>query len=322
MKPRADHHARARAVAARLSDEQVIALVGNWRPVKAPPLVEFVRHCLIVEKETGGLIPFEPWPAQEGALAVIERPRSWSSPRVVRSASPGSSWPPCSGRARSSANRLFPIARQSDEYAREAIRRLLILAGYDPNSDPANLRVLPESPLPAAWRAKIAGKTRRELRLANGSSYRALTATQPIARAWPPTGAWPMSSPSGPGRRVSSRPWSRAAAACMWSAPATAQTMPSPRSMRTPSPAAAPTGRSSSPRVPTHAATQGGIAVTSRRRPTRKPEVRLVFRATDSGGIEGANGFDDQAPWVRLRARGERRLALERRRRLAQRTRI
>ena len=36
--------------------------------------------------------------------------------------------------------------------------------------------------MPATWRAKIAGRTRRELRLVNGSSYRALTATQPIAR--------------------------------------------------------------------------------------------------------------------------------------------
>ena len=79
-------------------------------------------------------------------------------------------------------HRLFPIARQSDEYAREAITRLLILAGYDPTSEPGNLRVLPESPLPTEWRPKIAGKTKRELRLANGSVYRALTATQPIAR--------------------------------------------------------------------------------------------------------------------------------------------
>ena len=36
--------------------------------------------------------------------------------------------------------------------------------------------------MPPSWRAQIIGKTRRELRLANGSCYRALTATQPIAR--------------------------------------------------------------------------------------------------------------------------------------------
>ena len=63
------------------------------------------------------------------------------------------------------SHRLFPIARQSDEYAREAITRLLILAGYDPTSEPGKLRVLPESPLPRQWRPRISGKTRRELQL-------------------------------------------------------------------------------------------------------------------------------------------------------------
>lgn len=57
------------------------------------------------------------------------------------------------------------------------------------------------------------------------------------------------------------------------------------------------------------------------RLPRRKLEVRLVLRATDSGGIEGANSWNDQGPWERLLARGERRLVLERRRWLAQRTR-
>ncbi len=59
---------------------------------------------------------------------------------------------------------------------------MLVLAGYDPASEVGNLRVLSESPLSAEWRPLIAGKTRRELRLANGSSYRALAATQTIAR--------------------------------------------------------------------------------------------------------------------------------------------
>ena len=95
--------------------------------------------------------------------------------------------------------------------------------GYDPNSEPGKLRVLPESPLPKEWRPAIAGKTRRELRLANGSSYRALTATQPIARGlaaywgladeyafWPwPAASWP--------------PWSRAVPGCTSSRPVTAR---------------------------------------------------------------------------------------------------
>ena len=55
-------------------------------------------------------------------------------------------------------HRLFPIARQSDEYAREAITRLLILAGYDPTSEPGNLRVLAESPLPQALATQDLGQ--------------------------------------------------------------------------------------------------------------------------------------------------------------------
>ena len=182
MELKSDLHARARAVARRLSDEQVLALVGNWRPVKPPPLVEFVRHCLIVDKASGALIPFEPWPAQQEALAVIG-----ASDKLVvpKGRQVGITWLELAAMLWAGTffgHRLFPIARQSDEYAREAITRLLILAGYDPTSEPGKLRVLAESPLPKQWRARVAGKTRRELRLANGSTYRALTATQPIAR--------------------------------------------------------------------------------------------------------------------------------------------
>jgi hypothetical protein len=60
-------------VVAGRPDDEVTALVGNFLPLKPPPLSEFVRHCLIVEKESGALIPFDLWPAQEEALAVIER---------------------------------------------------------------------------------------------------------------------------------------------------------------------------------------------------------------------------------------------------------
>ena len=177
-----EYLARARAVAKRLSDDQVMALVGNWRPVKVPPLVEFVRHCLIVDKESGDLIPFDLWPAQQEALEMIGRTDKLIIPKGRQV---GITWMELAYMLWAGTffgHRLFPIARQSDEYAREAITRLLILAGYDPTSEPGRLRVLPESPLPPQWRPKIAGRTKRELRLANGSSYRALTATQPIAR--------------------------------------------------------------------------------------------------------------------------------------------
>jgi hypothetical protein len=169
-------------VAKRLSDDQVIALVGNWRPVKVPPLVEFVRHCLIVDKASGDLIAFEPWPAQQEALGIIEATDKLVVPKGRQV---GITWLELAAMLWAGTffgHRLFPIARQSDEYAREAITRLLILAGYDPTSEPGNLRLLAQSPLPKLWRPQVAGKTRRELRLANGSTYRALTATQPIAR--------------------------------------------------------------------------------------------------------------------------------------------
>ena len=162
MKPRADHLARARALAGRLSDEQVLALSGNWRPVKAPALVEFVRHCLIVDKTSGGLIPFEPWPAQEEALGMIEATDKLVIPKGRQV---GITWLELAAMLWAGTffgHRLFPIARQSDEYAREAITRLLILAGYDPNSEPGKLRLLSESPLPQEWRPAVAGKTRRE----------------------------------------------------------------------------------------------------------------------------------------------------------------
>ena len=80
------------------------------------------------------------------------------------------------------SNRLFLVARQSDEYAQEAVRRLLILAGYDPFSEPGRLHTLPESPMPQSWRPRIVGRNHHELRLGNRSSFRALTATSSIAR--------------------------------------------------------------------------------------------------------------------------------------------
>ena len=182
LKPTAAQRAQAKALVAARSDAEVVALVGNWRPVKPPPLTEFVRHCLITQKESGELIPFELWPAQEEALEVIEGADKLVMPKGRQV---GITWLELGAMLWAGTfwgMRLLPIARQSDEYAREAIVRLLVLAGYDPASEPGKLRRLPQSPLPEAWRPRIVGKTRRELRLENGSVFRALTATQPIAR--------------------------------------------------------------------------------------------------------------------------------------------
>jgi hypothetical protein len=174
--------AKVTAVVTAKSDAEVLSLLGNWRPLKVPPLSEFVRHTLIVEKESGALIPFEPWPAQEEALRLIE-----SADKLVipKGRQVGITWLELAAMLWAGTffgHRLFPIARQSDEYAQDAITRLLTLAGYDSNSEPPNLRLLPQSPMPERWRAQIVGKTLKGLRLSNGSSYKALTATQRIAR--------------------------------------------------------------------------------------------------------------------------------------------
>jgi hypothetical protein len=154
--------------------------------VEAPTLAEFVAKCLIVEKETGNLIPFDLWPEQKRALDIIEVEDFIAA---VKGRQVGVTWLEEAAMLWAGTfwgNRAFPIARQNEDYAKDGIRRLLILAGYDPESEPPNLRVLPESPMPAEWRPEIVAKNVTEIRFANGSHFKALTATQQIGRG----GAW------------------------------------------------------------------------------------------------------------------------------------
>ncbi len=148
----------------------------------APPLTEFVGHCLIVEKETGDLIPFKLWPEQQSALEqLVEHPFAIAA----KARQIGITWLVLALMAYEGtfgSNRAFPIARQSEEYAKDAIRRLLILVGYDPDSDPTSMRVLPESTMPAEWRPRIIAKNVTELRASNGSKWTAHTATQALGR--------------------------------------------------------------------------------------------------------------------------------------------
>ncbi len=154
--------------------------------VDAPPLATFVSKCLIVEKETGRLIEFALWPEQERALADIA---AHDFLAVVKGRQTGLTWLEEAAMLHAGTfwgHRAFPIARQNEDYAKDGIRRLCILAGYDPESEPPNMRVLPESTMPAEWRPEIVAKNVTELRFANGSTYKALTATQQIGRG----GAW------------------------------------------------------------------------------------------------------------------------------------
>lgn len=179
--PTAEDRAAAKALLAKRSEAEIRALYVNWRP-NTPPLSEFVRHLLIVEKESGKLIPFDLWPAQEKALKVIEKTKKLVIPKGRQIGITTLELAAMLWAATFWGHRLFLIARQSDDYAQDAIIRLLNLAGYDANSDPPNLRLLPESTLPARWRPEIVGKNLRELRFANGSAFKALTASQRLAR--------------------------------------------------------------------------------------------------------------------------------------------
>lgn len=169
--------------------EQLLAKARRLRELREavelsrrPSLEQFVAHCLIVEKETGNLIPFDLWDDQHAALEqLVEYPFTVAA----KGRQVGITWLVLAlmdYEGTFGSNRSFPIARQSEEYAKDAIRRLLILVGYDPDSDPPNLRVLPESTMPAEWRPRIIAKNVTELRADNGSKWTAHTATQALGR--------------------------------------------------------------------------------------------------------------------------------------------
>lgn len=188
---------RTERLIARMPDAQVmrelasrsesdLLITGNWRSTGAPPVDEFAASCLIVEKEgetDSGLVTFDLWDAQREALEVIVREDFLALPKgrqvgvtwleLMAMLHAGTFW----------GHRLFNIARQSEKDARGAITRLLILAGYDPNSDPPHMQVLPNSPREMDdWRPTIVSKTLTSLTFENGSHFQAKTATRHIAR--------------------------------------------------------------------------------------------------------------------------------------------
>lgn len=191
----------AQELAARIDEP----LKGSSRHVGPIPLVDFVESCLIVEKEGStevGVIPFRLWPEQRRALEIIERERYLVIPKGRQI---GVTWLELAAMLHAAVvggNRLFNIAWASGEDAKEAIRRLLILMGYEGNSKPPHMEVLPQSPPEMqAWRPQIIAKTTKSLTLENGSRFQTKNATRHIARgeaafwtlcdefaSWP----WPM----------------------------------------------------------------------------------------------------------------------------------
>jgi len=194
-KSREELRNRIERVVARMPEEQVVQelaaridepLGGTGRHAGPIPVADFIESCLIVEKEGTtdvGLIPFHMWPAQRAALEVIERERFLVIPKGRQI---GITWLELAAMLHAGVvggNRLFNIARQSGDDAKAAIRRLLILMGYDANTDPPHMSVLPESPAAMdAWRPRVAGKTTTSLTLENGSLFQTKTATRHIAR--------------------------------------------------------------------------------------------------------------------------------------------
>ena len=79
-------------------------------------------------------------------------------------------------------NRLFPIARQSLEYAQDAITRMLILAGYDPNTNPPTCACCPSRRCLRHGARTSWPRRRRASRSPTAATSRALTATQQIGR--------------------------------------------------------------------------------------------------------------------------------------------
>jgi hypothetical protein len=194
-KSREELRSRIERVVARMPEEQVVQelaaridepLRGSGRHVGQIPVEDFIESCLIVEKEGEtevGLIPFRMWPDQRAALEVIERERFLVVPKGRQI---GITWLELAAMLHAGivgGNRLFNIARQSGDDAKDAIRRLLILMGYDANTAPPHMAVLPESPAEmSTWRPTIVGKTTTSITLENGSRFQTKTATRHIAR--------------------------------------------------------------------------------------------------------------------------------------------
>ena len=161
------------------TDAQAAPLLGgNWKPKRPPTVQEYIAACLIVDKQTGDLIPFKLWDAQAEALEVFAR---YSHVIDVKGRQTGVTWLVLAlmcWEADFGPNRLFPIGRQSEEYAKDAITRLMYLRGLDPITQ----QPIPDSPMPPEWRKATASKTTTQLVLENGSAFHALTATQTIGR--------------------------------------------------------------------------------------------------------------------------------------------
>ena len=135
-------------------------------PARIPSPLEFIEALSIEDKDSGELVPFKLWRGQKRALRLMLRERRlyWLKARQL-----GATWLSLALLLYWGTfwgDRAFAIARQSFEDASDGIHRLKTLLAS----------------MPDEWRPEVVIDNVMSLEFANGSRYKALTATQRIGR--------------------------------------------------------------------------------------------------------------------------------------------
>lgn len=134
--------------------------------------LEFISACWIEEKETGRLVPFDLWEAQREIVPLLESHRLFA----LKARQLGVTWLDLAHwlyKTTFWGNRLVLVARQTLEDTYDAIHRLKVM----------------HDSLPVEWQAKIVTDSVTHLGFANGSRFRALTATKRMGRSLAAYGA-------------------------------------------------------------------------------------------------------------------------------------
>jgi len=158
----AEQRRLAEAEIAKLSDAQVREIATRRT---APDELAFIAACQIEDKESGRLVPFALWPAQAEIVPRLAARRLF----ILKARQLGLTWLDLAHwlyEATFWGNRLILVARQTLEDSYDAIGRLKVL----------------HASLPEEWQAKVSVDKATSLGFANGSRFRALTATKRMGR--------------------------------------------------------------------------------------------------------------------------------------------
>jgi len=156
--------AAVEAAVAALSEEELDRELAARREV--PDELTFIEALRIEDKESGKLVPFRLWPAQREVVPLLSEPRLF----ILKARQLGLSWLDLAHWLYVTSfwgNRLILIARQTLDDSRDAIHRLKVM----------------HASLPSEWQAKITIDKATMLGFANGSRFRALTATKRMGRS-------------------------------------------------------------------------------------------------------------------------------------------